>query len=93
MLIQPPLLFTRIEKNEQKYLEIVNVDTLTFNMACVRSLHTHTPIMYPIIHNGNVRDHHLESCFSFLQCSKKEIKKLISSILDFSTKKFGKLGF
>ena len=71
MLIQPPLLFTRIEKNEQKYLEIVNVDTLTFNMACVRSLHTHTPIMYLIIHNGNVRDHHLESCFSFLQYSKK----------------------
>ena len=60
MLIQPPLLFTRIEKNEQKYLEIVNVDTLTFNMACVRSLHTHTPIMYLIIHNRNVRDHHLE---------------------------------
>ena len=75
MLIQPPLLFTRIEKNEQKYLEIVNVDTLTFNMACVRSLHTHTPIMYLIIHNGNVRDHHLESCLSFLQYSKKEIRK------------------
>ena len=72
MLIQPPLLFTIIEKNEQKYLEIVNVDTLTFNMACVRSLHTHTPIMYLIIQNGNVRDHHLESCFSFLQCSKTE---------------------
>ena len=81
MLIQPPLLFTRIEKNEQKYLEIVNVDTLTFNMACVRSLHTHTPIMYLIIHNGNVRDHHLESCFSFLQYFKRKLeKKMISSI-------------